>query len=193
MNEKSYQKLLNYANYKTKNKQVAEDILHDSIVTALTKKNNKVSFIARVFDNHRRTYVRNNKIRTKNEAFYYIDELLNPVPTIMYGEALDIFKAITILTKSVKKKFSYRKKSKRVEAFIRFYLWKEDAEDIAKDLKSTAVSIRNVSYDTVKKLAEDKKLVPYLELVSSKVYDRSISNTTRKGISKRLRYLKRKK
>lgn len=193
MNEKSYRSLLNYAKYKIKHTEEAEDILHDSIVTALEKKQNKSSFIARTFDYHRRTFFRDSKIKLKNETFYYVDETLTPETRVISGEALDITKAIKVLTENVKKKFSYRKKSKRVEAFIRFYLWKENAKDIAKDLKSTAGSIRNVSYDTAKKLAEDKKLLPYLEILSPKNYNRTITNTTRKGVSKRLRNLKNKK
>lgn len=70
-------------------------------------------------------------------------------------------------------------------------MWKEDAALVAKELKSTPASVRNVCYDTVKKLSENKNLLPYLELVSSEVYNRQKTNTSRASTTERIAYSKK--
>lgn len=187
-----YKRIRKYCARQAYDTQIGEDVFHDSIVLALEKDKYDIGYIIGCFKYMRRTFFRDEAIRNRNEEFYYLDETPNRNSPTNYGEALDTIKAIEILTSAVKKRFSYRKKSKRVEAFIRFYLWKEDAVSVAKKLKSTPVSIRNVSYDTAKKLAENKKLKPYLELVSSETYNRSITNTTRAEVTERIARNKKK-
>lgn len=171
--------------------QVGEDVFHDSIVLALEKNKYSPDYVMGCFKYLKRTFLRDEEIVRRKNDFFYFDETPGIDSPSNYGEAVDTIKAIEILTKAVKKRFSYRKKSNRVDAFIKFYLWKEDAALVAKELKSTPASVRNVCYDTVKKLSENKNLLPYLELVSSEVYNRQKTNTSRASTTERIAYSKK--
>lgn len=191
MDAVDYKRIRKYCARQAYDTQVGEDVLHDSIVTALEKNRYDLGYIIGCFKYRKRTFFRDSSIQRRNEEFYYLDETPNRSSPTNYGEALDTVKAIEILTTAVKKRFSYRKRSNRVDAFIKFYLWKEDAALVAKELKSTPASIRNVCYDTVKKLSENKNLVPYLELMSSEVYNRQKTNTSRASTTERIAYSKK--
>lgn len=167
MNKKSYDSLYRYCKYRTKNTQLAEDLLHDSIVVALEKKVNKLpTFVSKTFKFNLITHLRTKDLETRNYNLFAVDTSI-PSP-IMYGEAIDMIKAVNILTAAVKKKFNYFKSkdsSKRVEAFIRYTLWKESPEEVAKALGSSSNSIINMCSSTVQLLYKDKNLVPYLDII----------------------------
>lgn len=190
MNIKNYNSLLRYAKLKVKHNETAEDLLHDSIVTALEKNQIRSGFVARIFDNHKRTYFRNLDIQKRNNEKYYYDELSINSP-INYGEALDITKAINTITNYIRRSptFNYRADSKNSQdIFIDYYLWKKDSNELAKKYNSSPKSIRNLSYIFANRVRAIKVLKPYLDFIDEQKYTSLKTESFRNKISKRLRY-----
>lgn len=165
--------------------ETSEDLLHDSFVTALEKgKANKPGFIYKTFENHKRTHFRDKS--WLNHVKKRLAVISKDPPPPISGEAMDMMKAISVLTEAAKKHFSYRKVTKRVPAFIQIFLWKRPAEEVAAELKTSVKSAKNLCFDTTAKLKRRPELKIYMDIMDNKNFSNKTSSE-QMNMTKRIR------
>lgn len=176
---------------RAENAETAEDLLHDSFVTALEKGHGHIpGFVYNTYQNHKLTHLRDERqsLVVKASLFACTEDREQPIS----GEAMDIMKAITVLTEAAHKIFSYRKVTKRVPAFIQIFLWKRPAEEVAAELETTVKSARNLCLDTVAALKKRPELQTYMEIMDHKNFSKATSSN-RRNQTKRIRRQRNKR
>jgi len=163
----TYKRLTKFSQFKEHNKEQAEDLLHDSILLSLEKKSYAPGYIVNTFKYKRKEAARDLFYQTKIYSEYATSNYL-PISAID-GKALDSNEALNRLYKYLQYKFRYShiNASKRVEAFLRMYVFKHDTKDISLELNTSQASVRNMAC-VVRNIVKDnpklKDVVEILEL-----------------------------
>ena len=167
MDADTYKRLTKYSQFKEHNKEQAEDLLHDSILLSLEKKSYAPGYIVNTLKYKRKEAARDLFYQTKIYSEYATSCYL-PLPAIE-GKAIDYNEALNKLYTYLQSKFRYSHitPSKRVESFLRMYIFKQSSNEISEDLQTSPASVRNMACvvrTIVKSNPKLKDIVDILEL-----------------------------
>lgn len=145
MDSATYTRLSKHCSFKEHNREQAEDLLHDSILLSLEKNSYVPGFIFNTFKFKRKEAARAEYYKTKIYSEFAIQNY-QAEPSIE-GKAIDYNEALKTLYTFLETKFRYShiSPSKRVESFLRMYVFKQSSNEISEDLKTSPASVRNMA------------------------------------------------